>query len=493
VTDWHLGIDFGSGQIVTAIATVSGARGMGSGRAAIPPTVYLADDGTLLVSEDAIPAGLARPERAVAMVDRLVGTREPIFPGLSPATAHDALTTLFRWVLRGATNEQAGSPTSVSVAYPTRWRAERRRALAEAANMAGAQGAELVPASSAAAHRLAATHRPGDAVAVYLLGATQCEVVVLRRIVTGWVSLTRTRALDLGAVDLDRQLLEYVLKQGSERDRGVTADGLEAARRAREELSQRPTAVVDVGDGAPSRLTRDEVDELFAPLLEPSIDLLVASVETAVETPDGLSGVVVTGAASAYPLVDRLVSDALGRAPSASDERHADVAIGAAELSLSNAMLPQLRPLVPPRREAPQHEVPAARIDVGPAIQRGERVAQQRPEQLPGAAVGARTGYSRRLPVPANAAADPARLNEAFPEPEAVAPLPPIRDDRRFRPTVVRPIAPVGQVADQPRGEMHQTLPREPESRRLVRLIAIVAVAALVVVVLYVLAYPGVI
>lgn len=380
MTDWYLGIDYGPGETLAAAAQGATARLIQLGRTVgLPSLVYLAGDGSLVAGDEAAELAKEAPERSMAMVATLLGSREPLFPGLSPAIAEDAAAATLRLVLDAARQQQGGAPAGVRLSHPARWRATRRQALSAAARAAGISQPVLVPATIALAYRLASSLRPGELAAVYWMGALSCVAVVLQRTGTGWREIGPPSSMDVGGEDLDQLLIKHLVSQLDDNERSLlTGDApgnreaarsfARSARRAREELSARPTAVVDAPGGRFVRVTRDELEEILEPVLAITVDQLAASLKVAASRPEDLSAVLLGGGASKVPLIERLVSQAVGRAPLASDERRADVALGAAAMLADSEPLPVLRPLTPPARpEAALQPAIARAPDLPPA------------------------------------------------------------------------------------------------------------------------------
>lgn len=149
-------------------------------------------------------------------------------------------------------------------------------------------------------------------------------------------------------------------------------------RRAKEDLSKYPSVTLDTGGllgAAPLQLTRDELEAVLRPKIESTARELIDTIGRAGQRPADLAAVYLAGGSSRMPLVERVVSDALGATARVLGEPKSVVAIGAAKWSADVRV--DIKPAQASRR-SPEHN---AILPTVPAEQRTRIVALVAPPQ----------------------------------------------------------------------------------------------------------------
>src|SRR5690606_8057725 len=157
---------------------------------------------------------------------------------------------------------------------------------------------------------------PGAALIVYGLGASGCEVGVVRRDEDGHTVLAAHGAGEVGGDEFDHLVLAYLSGRHGDDDREFwdRVDGpdeaalrpalLEEIRRARERLSEHASADVALPEaGLELQLTQQELESCIAEPVEQTCDLAAAVMEAAGVGPEEASGLLMIGGASRTPLV----------------------------------------------------------------------------------------------------------------------------------------------------------------------------------------------
>lgn len=157
-----LGIDFGTARLMAAIADDYGGVGLVSDRQEpsrqwTRAAVYLGEDG-LLAGEPAEELVDADPRLAVvSQCKALLGQQDPVVtdPVGRAWAAEGVAALLLRKLVQDALAQQGGEPTAIALAVPLRFNDLQRRALREAAKVAGIAKLQLVdePLAVAAFHR----------------------------------------------------------------------------------------------------------------------------------------------------------------------------------------------------------------------------------------------------------------------------------------------------------------------------------------------------
>ncbi|GAA2968173.1 Hsp70 family protein [Actinokineospora diospyrosa] len=319
------------------------------GATTMPSAVYANEDGGLVVGRDAERRARLDPARFEPNPKRRVdeGT---LLLGDVVVPVVDALAAVLRHVIDEVSRQLGGArPDEVRLTHPAQWGPARRNVLLAAARQAGmGSNLVLVPEPvAAAAHFTSLGHPipPGQALAVYDLGAGTFDVAVVAATQQGFAVLAENGLPDLGGVDVDQFLLEHVGRQVSNRDPAgwqrllrpeSTAD--RRARRAlqedikasKEALSRHPQTEVPMPTPFHDvLLTRVELEGLIRPSLLRSVEVLAGTTRATGFTPDRLVGIYLVGGASRIPLVATLIAEQLRVVPTSLDQPETAVALGA--------------------------------------------------------------------------------------------------------------------------------------------------------------------
>jgi actin-like ATPase involved in cell morphogenesis len=405
---YGLGIDVGT--TYTAAATWRDGRAeaatLGDQSTAMPSTVFLREDGEVLVGAAAERRAATDPTRVARHYKRRLGdTRAPLVLGGRAVGPVTLMAAVIRWVADRVTAREGGPPDHIVLTHPAGWGGHLRALLAEAAAEAGVGGAALIPEPVAAAvhyrstDQAAARVSPGATLAVYDLGGGTFDATLLRATGDGFEVVGTPVGHDhLGGLDFDALVWDHVLaglpvdatSLGDDPPLEVVralARARAAAVDAKEALSYDAQAVVPValpGVLADVRLTRAEFEELVRPALAETVTLLRQAASGVGDPSADLRGVLLVGGSSRIPLVSQLVHHGL-RVPVTVDA-HPKLAtcLGAARLTAAP-------PASRPSRPAAEEPAPARR----PAAPAGE--SSPAPAPRPAAPAGA----SSPAPAPA--------------------------------------------------------------------------------------------
>ena len=137
---------------------------------------------------------------------------------------------------------------------------------------------------------------------------------------------------ELGGDDLDRILLAWAQKECGveEADRAWTQRILQVVRQAREALSEQESVQVDCGDGRVLTLTRDELEQWSAPLLERMLQCCRRALSDAGVEAGEVQEVVMVGGVTRMPYLRREVSKFFSREVHTGIDPDRVVALGAA-------------------------------------------------------------------------------------------------------------------------------------------------------------------
>ena len=346
-----LSIDLGTSNTVAVLSAHGRQRVVEvDGSAMMPSAVFAADDGSLVVGRDAERRARLEPARFEPNPKRRIdeGT---LLLGDTVVSVTDALAAVLRRVGEETVRQLGGGrPDEVRLTHPAQWGPVRRNTLLSAARQAGL-GANLVlvPEPVAAAAHFASfpgqSLAPGQALAVYDLGAGTFDVAVVGATQQGFVVLAEAGLADLGGLDVDQAVLEHVGRQISQRDpaswqrllrpestgdRRTQRALYEDMKVAKETLSRHPQTEVPLPSPFEDVLvTRTELEALIRPSLLRSVELLASTIRTAGGAPEQLAGIYLVGGSSRIPLVATLIAEGLRVVPTSLDQPETAVALGA--------------------------------------------------------------------------------------------------------------------------------------------------------------------
>jgi hypothetical protein len=320
------------------------------GSSMMPSAVFASEDGNLVVGRDAERRARLDPARFEPNPKRRVdeGT---LLLGDQVVPVTDALAGVLRRVVDETSRQLNGKkPDEVRLTHPAQWGPVRRNVLLSAARQAGmGSNLVLVPEPVAAAAHFASFPgqqlAPGQALAVYDLGAGTFDVAIVGATQNGFVVLAEAGLPDLGGLDVDQALLEHVGRQVSARDPGrwqsllrpmSTGDRRaqralrEDVKAAKESLSRHPQTEVPLPEPFEDVLvTRVEMEALIRPGMLRSVELLAGTIRSTGMTPNRLVGIYLVGGSSRIPLIATLIAEQLRVVPTSLDQPETAVALGA--------------------------------------------------------------------------------------------------------------------------------------------------------------------
>ncbi len=354
MSDWQMGIDFGTSYTVAAVARggeVEVVDVESNGRARIPSAVFLTEDGDILVGTAAQHQAVFAPERYEPTPKRSFGEGS-IFLGDRLVTVAEITAAVLRRVFVEACRQQGETmPDTVRVTHPAEWAETRRALLREATVAAGIPDAVLVPEPVAAAMRIARVTEPGDHIGVYDFGGGTFDAAVLVRTDDGFVAAGPPGGRDpLGGEDIDRRIIDHLgtslQQEDAEHWAALTTPADARARRDaaafRAEVQQAKETLSEVlacqlwvpRFDRELQLTRHELDQLIKAEIDATVGVMGEVIAAAQRTPDDLRGLYLVGGSSRIPLVAETLWRELGVRPAVQDNPKSVVAMGAASWSV---------------------------------------------------------------------------------------------------------------------------------------------------------------
>ena len=392
---YDLGVDLGTSVTRAAVSRagdeprfMSECVPLDGGRTTLVSALYLGEDGSVLVGEQAERCGLAEPDRACRQFLQHLASGTPIAVGEVTHRPEELTAEMLRYVLHRVAEHEQEPAARVAVAHPASWDAHSRERLRTALREAGHSGVVLVPEPVAVAAHLAAQGRlePGRTVAVFDFGGGSFDAAVVRRDKPDVFTLLGEPlavASPCGA-DLEEVLFTRVLTELEDRVGSVDADDpevlaamgrlLAACVAAKEALSCATAVTVPVllpGLRSEVRFTRDAFEAMIRPALQAAVQALCTVTDSGHVRPADLDQVLLTGGCARIPLVAELLTAELQRPVTAPSAATTAVVLGTAlaasrgmELVAETAAVPAVPAGWASRRaelDAPAPGVPARR------------------------------------------------------------------------------------------------------------------------------------
>ena len=333
-----------------------------SGDALVPSVVSLGEDGTFFVGREAQRRLLTAPSRSVYSVKRFMGR------GVDDVRDEAALLP-FRvggeagGVVRIGLDDREFTPPEISsfvlrelkqraedhfreqgefdfevdravITVPAYFNDAQRTATRDAGRLAGLEVLRIVNEPTAASLAYGLDRRDRGIIAVYDLGGGTFDISILK-IEDGVFQVLSTNGdTHLGGDDIDRLLVELVLREVGGSD-ARPADEIQAIRKsvieAKLDLSDAEETEIRVdGLGYRRRMTRAEFEQVIRPLVERTIQPVRQALADAGLEPPEVDEAVLVGGSTRVPLVRRIVSELFGRTPHSELNPDEVVALGAA-------------------------------------------------------------------------------------------------------------------------------------------------------------------
>ena len=327
----------------------------------LPSAVFVDEAaGRILVGREAQERGRTDPSRYEPQPKRRIA-EGTVLLGDTVISVTNLLGAVLHRVVAEAVQLLDGlPPDELRLTHPDEWDAARCTVLAAAARQSGLTTEPvLIPESVAAAAHFTSSGehlRPGEAIAVYNLGAATFTCAILGATGHGTVVLAENGLTDVAGLAIDQALLEYVGRAVSHRDPGhwqrllrpesvedriAQRELREAVRVVKEKLSTQQMATVPMPEPFENvDVTRTELDALIRPNLLRGAELLDRTITQAGLVAGNLLGAYLVGGASRMPLVTKVTGEHLELRPISVPAPETAVALGALDAEPDTAATP---------------------------------------------------------------------------------------------------------------------------------------------------------
>jgi Fe-S protein assembly chaperone HscA len=361
-----VGIDLGTTNSLVAYVRDGEPRVIrdSAGDALVPSVVSLAEDGTVFVGREAQRRLLTASSRTVYSVKRFMGR------GIEDVQDEAALLP-FRiggdvgGVVRIGIGDREFAPPEISafvlrelkqraeehfreqgefdfevdravITVPAYFNDAQRTATRDAGRLAGLEVLRIISEPTAASLAYGLDKKNRGTIAVYDLGGGTFDISILKVEDGVFQALATSGDTHLGGDDIDRVLIELVLKDVG----NMVSETLQAIRKsviqAKWDLSDHEHAEIRVepNAGLPNgyrrAITRSEFEALIRPLVDRTLSPVRQALSDAGLEPSEVDEVVLVGGATRTPLVRRLVAELFARTPHSDLNPDEVVALGAA-------------------------------------------------------------------------------------------------------------------------------------------------------------------
>ncbi|MCE5229507.1 molecular chaperone DnaK [bacterium] len=365
-----IGIDLGTTNSV--VAFLDGGRPTvipnSEGNKTTPSVVHYGEDGQIIVGELAKRQRLLGPERTIYSIKRFMGCRWDEYQDRREGIEYklvegqDSLVSVeidrrrllpeqvqaevLKKMKQTAEDFLGEEVTGAVITCPAYFNDSQRQATKKAAELAGLEALRIVnePTAAALAYGLGKGQR--GKIAVFDFGGGTFDISILE--IDGDVFEVKSTCGDtfLGGDVIDRLLIAKIvlgIKESLGIDISADANAMtriiETAEKIKCELSSLEKTTISLpfigadASGAKhyiSEITREQFEELIAPVLERLKSPCTQALRDANLKTEDLDTVILIGGSTRIPAVQRLVSEFFGRAPDRSVSPDEAVALGAA-------------------------------------------------------------------------------------------------------------------------------------------------------------------
>ncbi len=360
-----IGIDLGTTHSTVAVVRDGrpGALTTCDGTGLLPSVVHYGPHGSVIVGAAAKSYASREPERTISSAKRFMGRGANdaqtqllgAYKFAAPTNEEEARTVRFdvgeRRVtpvevsaeilksLRQSAVDQLTNVGGVVITVPAYFDDAQRQATKDAGRVAGLEVLRLLNEPTAAALAYGLDKKQDGVFAVYDLGGGTFDITIL--LLDAGVFQVKSTGGDsaLGGDDFDRLIAERMLAVmgfASETRAPAEVVGLvlDAARQAKHALTDRAEVEVALpargGGEVTFRLTRAELDELIAPLLDRTGRACRRALRDAGLSASEVDGVILVGGSTRVPRVRSYVAEVFGKQPLSDIDPDLVVAYGAA-------------------------------------------------------------------------------------------------------------------------------------------------------------------
>lgn len=369
-----IGIDLGTSNSAAAVmiggkpTIIPSAEGMTVAGKTVPSYVAFTKDGQMLVGEPARRQAAINPEGTVTAVKRLMGSKQTIKLLGKTYTPEQISAFILQKIKKDAEAFLGEKVEKAVITVPAYFNDDQRQATKNAGEIAGLEVVRLVNEPTAAAFAYGIDRAEKELkILVFDFGGGTLDVTIMD--FGGGVFEVKSTAgnTQLGGKDMDDALVNYIVEE-FKRENGIdlSQDKMamqrvrEAAEKAKIELSsvletQINLPFITADATGPKHLvmniTRAKLESLVEAIVKRCAGPMEKAISDAGLTPQQIDKIILVGGPTRMPIVQKFVSDYIGKQPERGIDPMECVAMGAAiqagiiEGNVKNVVLVDVVPL----------------------------------------------------------------------------------------------------------------------------------------------------
>ena len=353
------GIDLGTtNSLIASVKSGLAETIVDANGADILPSVVSYQVNGILVGHDAKALAVSDPENTIVSAKRLIGRSKADIMNkyaslpytFSGDVSHPSITTrngdvnpvqvsaeILKTLVKRAESSLGGELTGVVITVPAYFDDAQRHSTKAAAKLAGVNVLRLLNEPTAAAVAYGLDSGQEGVVAVYDLGGGTFDISILRLNKGVFEVLATGGDSALGGDDFDGALVEHLITQSglvrplsSSMERQLTQQACIAKEQLSANESVEVTLTLENDHSWSGNLTRNDFEQLIAPLVKKTLRACRRAVKDADLVIDDVIEVVMVGGSTRVPLVRQEVEGFFKRQPLTSIDPDKVVALGAA-------------------------------------------------------------------------------------------------------------------------------------------------------------------
>jgi molecular chaperone DnaK len=347
-----IGIDLGTSNSAAAAliggrpAIIPSAEGASIGGKAFPSIVAFTEDGQRLVGEPARRQAVTNPEGTVMAIKRKMGTDYRVTIRDKSFTPQDISAFILQKIKLDAEAHLGDKVEKAVITVPAYFNDNQRQATKDAGEIAGLEVVRIINEPTAASLAYGMDKKGDQKILVYDFGGGTLDVTIME-LGDGVFEVKSTSGdTQLGGTDMDDKLIDHIAdefqtKEGIDLRTDKTANQRlrEAAEKAKIELSTTMQTTINLpfitaNQAGPKHLemtlTRAKLEELVMPIIVKTRQPIEQSIKDAGLTTSDISSIIMVGGPTRMPVVQKFVSDIIGKKVESTVDPMECVAMGAA-------------------------------------------------------------------------------------------------------------------------------------------------------------------
>ncbi|MFP3088947.1 Hsp70 family protein [Treponema sp. TIM-1] len=336
-----VGIDLGTStsEIACIVDGIPKLLPNTQGKLVTPSVVYIGQDGTVLVGEEAAEYLFTRPDCTFMEVKRLTGSGKKLKAHGKEYAPEEIQAMLLSYLVRCAESSLKEKIDRAVITVPAYFTDVQRRATAKAGELAGLHVERIINEPTAAALDYGLSNlKECKNVLVYDLGGGTLDVTVLE-LFEGVIDVKASSGNNhLGGKDFDEIIMSHLADPAKD-ERALmrlkkAAEDCKIALSSQDEYKVSLPFLLTSKDGKPvsveKTVRREDFEAWVSEKVNSTRDPMKSALEDAKLTPQDLQVILLVGGSTRIPCIKKLVEETLGAVPRSLVDPDLTVARGAA-------------------------------------------------------------------------------------------------------------------------------------------------------------------